>query len=78
MIENKLVWIRCQDLQTELRVKEVLEEAREKGMFPADIHCLLSYGEEIEMGSAEEFLSQLENMVAELKIIVSNIEKVAT
>jgi len=71
MTKEKLVWIRCEDIQTERRVKEVLDEARKNKLFPSHIHCILSYGNEIEFMPPKEFIRQLENVVNELKIIVS-------
>jgi len=68
MIEEKLVWIRCEDLPTERLVREVLEDARQQNLFPSHVRCILSYGDEIEMMNPKEFLLQLEKIVDDLKI----------
>jgi len=63
-----MVWIHCQDLETERRVRHLFESAQDQ--FPDDVCYLFSYDKEIEMMHPKKFLELLEGIVEGMREVL--------
>jgi len=66
-MKNKLVWVRCEDYETEKAFRNEIEKARKSGFFK-DVAFLVSFGKEIEFlnkKEIKELLSELKRVLEE-------------
>jgi len=66
-MKKKLIWVRCEDYETEKAFRNEIEKAKRAGFF-RDAGFIVSYGKEIEFLNKKEIkklLSELKRMLEE-------------